>query len=379
MQAMSLKTWDGYSDTLLDWLRFGHLPGHDQETSGPDDGQRRKRGPGRLAVAAVLALAILAAWYGLSRGPEAKVVTAKLGNAAEVIYATGAVEPVQWAKITAVSRRRIVEICNCEGQAVQKGEVLARLEDREERALLAEMEARLTRLKEDAARIDALVKRNAAARATLDEKLTQVREQEARMAALQVRIEDLQLRSPIDGIVLRRDGEIGEIAGIGSNDALLWVGQPRPLRVVAEVNEDDILMITIGQKALLRHEAQAGAPMTAIVASITPAGDPDLKTFRVYLTLPDDTPLKIGMSVEANIIVREALDVVIVPAEAVANGTVQVVKDQRIVETPVEVGIRGTTMVEVRKGLDIGDSIASPHVSGVTTGDAIRPIAVELR
>ena len=61
------------------------------------------------------------------------------------------------------------------------------------------------------------------------------------------------------------------------------------------------------------------APLPATVDRITPKGDPESKTFRVHLNLPDDTPLKVGMSVEANIIIREKKGVMLAPAEALRS------------------------------------------------------------
>ena len=75
----------------------------------------------------------------------------------------------------------LVELCKCEGQTVKAGEVLARLDDGEERALLTELQARLSRLRADSERIRKLVERNVTSRLTYDEKLTQIREYEARV------------------------------------------------------------------------------------------------------------------------------------------------------------------------------------------------------
>ena len=61
------------------------------------------------------------------------------GTAVEIVYATGAVEPVRWAKVASLIRDRIVEICDCEGKTVAKGDVLVRLDDREVRAQLKEL------------------------------------------------------------------------------------------------------------------------------------------------------------------------------------------------------------------------------------------------
>ena len=55
----------------------------------------------------------------------------------------------RWAKVIALTRKRIVEMCRCEGKAVKAGDVLARLDDSQERSLLAELEARRKRLQSD--------------------------------------------------------------------------------------------------------------------------------------------------------------------------------------------------------------------------------------
>ncbi|MEZ5854342.1 MAG: efflux RND transporter periplasmic adaptor subunit [Hyphomicrobiaceae bacterium] len=331
----------------------------------------------RLAaiLAAVAVLASLA-WWKFASGPTVQTAIVTKGDAAAVVYATGVVEPEHWAKVAALQRKRIVELCRCEGQQVKKGQVLARLDDAEERAMLTELTARLKRYQEDAERLKALVERNVTARTTYDEKLTQVREQLSRVAAQRDRIDNLSLRAPMDGIVLRRDGEVGEIAGTGTNDVLLWVGDPTPLRVVSEVNEEDIGKVKVGQKTLLRHEGSPGVPLESKVASITPKGDPQTKTFRVYLALPDDTPLRIGMSVEANIVVAEARDAVLVPSESIGNGSsVQIVKDDRITLRKVETGIRGTRLTEIRSGLTDGERVVTPFKAELAEGTRVKPAA----
>lgn len=325
------------------------------------------RQPKVLAAAAVaLALALAWAW---TVGWATRVTTAVAtrGDAAEVVYATGTIEPRYWAKVVTLQRKRIIEMCQCEGQPVKKGDVLVRLDDVEERAQLTELEARLSRLGEDVVRIKTLLDRNVASRTAYDEKVTQVREFEARIAAQRDRIADLVLKAPMDGVVLRRDGEVGEIANTGVNDVLFWVGQPKPLRIVADVNEEDIIKVKAGQRVLVRHDGAPG-PLEAKVDEITPKGDPATKTFRVYLGLPDTTPLRIGMSVEANIVVREVRDVVLVPVEAVAAGAVHVVANGRVRQVQVKTGIRGTRAVQVDTGLNAGDVVVSPARTDIKDG-----------
>ncbi len=300
-------------------------------------------------------------WWFVGNYISVSTVQTKRGDAAEVVYATGTVEPLLWAKITALQRKRIIDLCKCEGEKVRAGEVLVRLDDAEERALLRQLKARMERLQADADRIKKLVDRDIASQTTYDEMITQISEHEARIAAQIDRIDDLELKAPINGVVLRRDGEVGEVAGTGPSDAIIWIGQPKPLQVVAEINEDDIAKVQKGQIVLLRHESRAGEPLKASVDRITPKGDPESKTFRAYLALPDDTPLMIGMSVEANIVIRVAKNAILLPAEAINNETVQIVKDGRVQLRKVALGIKGTRFVEMSEGVSEGEAVISPY------------------
>ena len=101
-------------------------------------------------------------------------------------------------------------------------------------------------------------------------------------------------------------------------------------------------------------------------------GDPTRKTFRVYLRLPQDTPLRIGVSVEVNIISREKQAAVVVPAEAVASGSVQTVDDGRIRRVRVTVGIRGNRNVEIIGDISKGTPVLSPARVDLADGARIR-------
>src|SRR5690606_8939338 len=159
-----------------------------------------------------------------------------------------------------------------------------------------------------------------------------------------------------DGVVLRRDGEIGEIAEIGQT--LFRVGVPKPLQVVAEVNEEDIPRVAVGQTVLLRTDAFAGQRLEGRVQRITPLGDAEAKTYRIRIALPDDTPLIVGMSVEANVVTRQKADALLVPSDAVSDGRVLVVDGDRGSWRQVAIGIRGTRKVEIVSGLAEDERIA---------------------
>ena len=174
------------------------------------------------------------------------------GAAAEVVYATGVVEPVTWAKIAPLTRKRLIATCACEGRQVKAGEEIARQDSALEQAALDELLARRQKLERDLQRATELLGRNVAAATAVEQASTALKEIDARVAASREALDDLILRAPIDGTVLREDFSAGEIVGPG--DVIFWIGQPRPLQITADVNEEDIARVKAGQKTLLRHE-----------------------------------------------------------------------------------------------------------------------------
>lgn len=319
-----------------------------------------------LLIMALAAAAAAAGYWYYARALPVSTVTPTRGEAAEIVFASGVVEPRNWAKVTSLVRERITEVCNCEGSRVTKGDVLARLDDTEARAGVTELKARHKLAVDERDRVEVLVERNVTNLTALDRARSEVNQLEASIAGQTARLERHVIRAPSDGVVLRQDAEVGEIAEPG--DELFWVGQPTPRLVVAEVNEEDIPRVEVGQRALLRSDAFPGRELEAAVDSITPKGDPVTRTYRVRLALPDDTPLLIGMSVDANIIIRVAENALLVPALTVREDTVFVVEGGEARRREIETGIRGTSNIEVLSGLEEDARIISPYPDDLQDG-----------
>ena len=327
------------------------------------------------------------AWVWFSLPPRVAIALAASGPALEAVYATGAVEPVNWARVGPATRARITAVLVEEGSRVTEGQTLARLDERQSRLLADEAEARARFAADDLARTRTLVARDIAARATLERAERDARAARAAADALIQRLDDYLVRAPTDGVVLRRDAEVGEV--VDTPAALFWIGEPRPLRVTAEVDEEDIARIAVGQRVLLRADAFPGRVMEAEVAQITPKGDTTRKAYRVRLNLPDDAPLLIGMTVEANIVLRETPDAVLVPPGAVqlpirARGApapppgttrtaaVWVVEKETARRREVEIGVQGPRATEIRRGLAAGEAVILAPPAGLRDGQAIR-------
>jgi membrane fusion protein (multidrug efflux system) len=128
----------------------------------------------------------------------------------------------------------------------------------------------------------------------------------------------------------------------------------------------------VGQRALLRSDAFRGRELSSEVASITPKGDPVTKTYRVRLALPADTPLRIGMSVDVNVVVRVSESALLLPSVAFSGNYVFTTDGATARRREVETGIRGTVNIETLSGLEEDTRVISPFPEGLEDGAKVR-------
>jgi membrane fusion protein, multidrug efflux system len=340
----------------------------------PADAPRRAYPWKSIIAIALIAAAAGSAWW-LWRGPAVTAAPISRGDAAEIVYATGAVEPETWSRTTPLVRGRIVQRCRCEGKQVKAGDILARLDDKEAQATLNDLRASEDFQRREFDRQTQLLARGATTSQAYQRAESELARIQAQSAAQAQRLDYYKVVAPMDGTVLKEDGEVGDMVDPGT--ILYRIGLEKPLWVVADVNEEDIPRVQVGQKAMLRTDAFANQALSGTVKQITPAGDPISKTFRVRIGLPDDTPLRVGMSVEANIISREKRNVIVVPANAVVNNNLLTIEDGRAHLRKVKIGIRGSGFVEILEGATEGEWVASPATTNIKNGARVRAVLIE--
>ncbi len=332
---------------------------------------RKKRRRWRLyAAGAVLAALGAGAWLAIDNTPQVVAAPPTRGPAVEAVYATGSVEPTFWAKVASTLVGRIAEIPVKEGEQVKAGDVLMRLDDREAKAKIAELEARERYLSADVARMSALAQRDFTSQQTFQRAVSDHASAVAAVTGARQRLADLNLVAPLDGEVLRLDGNVGEVMRAG--DVAVWIGQRQPMRIEAEVDEEDIPKVQRGQKVLVKADAWPDKAFTAQVTSLTPKGDPVSKNYRVRITLDPAQPLHIGMTAEVNIIVRETRDALLVPFSALRGEAVFVIDGHRVRRRPVKVGIIGTVRAEILDGVAPTDLVVAEPPADLKDGALVR-------
>lgn len=326
----------------------------------------------KYGIYVAIGIVALAAIAALMLRARPVVQTARLarGPAVEAVYATGTVEPVLWAKVGPKVTGRIVEILAKEGDKVARGAVLARLDDRETRANVKQLAAREEFLRDEEARRKKLFDKQLISRQDYEKAVSDHEQALESLNAARQSLADLTLTSPLAGKILRQDGQGGEI--VTNASVLFWVGQSDRLWVVADVDEEDIPRIRPRQRVLIKADAFAGQALDGEVTEITPKGDPINKTYRVRVGLPDNTPLKIGMTTEVNIVVHEERDALLAPAPALVDGHVWTVRDRRAWRQAVKIGVMGDQMAQILSGAAEGDTVILYPPSTLKDGQHVR-------
>jgi RND family efflux transporter MFP subunit len=184
-----------------------------------------------------------------------------------------------------------------------------------------------------------------------------------------------QLVAPADGTVLRRDGEPGQFVAAGQ--PVLTLACCAPLRVAAEVDEEDIPRVVVGQPVTLRTDALPTRLFDGTVAEITPKGDPVSRSYRVRIRLADAPevgtgPLRTGMTMDVNIIVARREGALLAPTRAFVGDAVWVLSSGRLQQRTVDKGVSGPERTEVLAGLVEGEAVVLSPAEALRDGQRAR-------
>jgi RND family efflux transporter MFP subunit len=323
-------------------------------------------------ILGAVALAALAFFFWLRQGPVAvTIASATRGPAIDAIYATGTVEPTVMLPIAPRTGARLVELNADEGDRVRKGQVLARLDDADLASTVEELEARARYARAQNERSEDLVRKGFMAKAETDRTRSELDAADAAVKRARSQRDYMSLTAPAEGLIIKRDGERGQF--IAAGQAVFFLSCCAPLRVSAEVDEEDIGRVHVGQKAVLRADALPGEVLDGKVKEITPKGDPVARSYRVRIELDDPERFKVGMTVDANLIVAERQDALLVPATAVQEDTVWTVDEKNHLRRhKVRVGVSGAGRTEILEGIPADARIVDSPPADLKEGRAAR-------
>lgn len=232
--------------------------------------------------------------------PRASVrtITSKAVDHVDYLRISGRTEAVISVDIRAETEARVIEIGATKGQAVKKGDLIAKLavDDRlarveKARALVAQRE-----LEHSAAK--SLAEKNYRSKTGVAQTLALLEEAKADLTIARTELNNTEIRAPFDGIVETRPAEVGDLLSIG--DAVATLIQTDPMLVVAQVPEHSIGAIELGQLASVT--LYDGTRHDGIVRYTARVSDNNTRTFRVEVEIDNrDQHIPDGMTAELQI------------------------------------------------------------------------------
>lgn len=307
-------------------------------------------------VVVVVSLGLLAGTtYFFFETTNVDVIAPRRGPAVEAVYATGVVESDQLVPVELKLGARLTAVHVKEGDLVEASTLLASLDLRDLESSVEEQAAQTKEAAAELGRLKHLFSMKAAAEPEVTTASARLQAREAALDRARALLAQMQIRSPDRCRVVRREGEVGEF--ITPNRPLFHLDCSSVKRITAEVDEEEIPRVKVGQKVLAMADAYPGQVFHAVVKGITPKGDPDTRSFRVRMSCEDSNALMLGMSIEVNIIISEIQDAVLVPSSVLYGESVWRVVDGRAQKTKVVVGVRGGDVVQILQGVNMNDEI----------------------
>jgi len=201
----------------------------------------------------------------------------------------------------------------------------------------------------------------------------QVEQARAQLATTEEDLRNATIVSPIDGVVLSRDREVGDavssILTMGSGATLIMtVGDLREVYVKGKVDESDIGRVFLGQGARITVESYKDQKFAGKVTKISPMGveKDNVTTFKVRVSISNETgKLMATMTANAEVLLEERKGVLVVPEGAIIYG-----KDKTVqVEVPDAVNETGRRRITVATGISNGSR--TQIVSGLNEGQKV--------
>lgn len=340
----------------------------------------------------------------LPRVETARVQVLTPTQASTVLTATGYTYARSRAAVGAKIIGRVVELPVDEGDSIAAGDIIAVLDSEDlqasvrlAEASLNEARARLADAERELVRQAELVEDQLTSQALYDTAITQrdvavaqVGTAEARLNAAQAQLDYTVVRAPIDGVVIERNIEVGEMVAPGgftsqqSTGSIVRIADPSSLEVEADINESYIARLQLGQRASIRVDAVPDFEYGGSLRQIVPTADRQRAVVQVKVSIDNiDARLVPDMSCTVTFL-EEGVDEtelvqppkLLVPEAAVqyaGNATFLFrIDDDVLHRTRVQLGEASDGRVEILEGVSGGETVVSREVASLEDGQRVR-------
>ena len=308
---------------------------------------------------------------GAAFQPPPEAVTTVVAQQEEwplTLSAIGTVAAVQGVTVSADLPGTVERIFFDSGRAVRAGDVLARLDTRQEQAQLAAIHARRELASTTFARVEELLKEKVISKAEFDRATAELQQTEAELGEIKAVIERKTIRAPFSGVLGIRQVNLGQY--LAGGDPLVTLQSLNPIYVNFGVPQQSAGQMPVGRVVKVAT-SDLGIERSGRVTALDSIVDEATRNIQVQATFPNpDGKLRPGMFVQTEVLLGPSQQVVVLPASAINyapyGDSVFVVADLKGEDGK---SYRGVRQQLVKVGPARGDQVAI--VTGVKPGEEV--------
>lgn len=343
-----------------------------------------------LFIAALAFVKVRQIMTAMSEGPKhappPPAVTTFVAHAQKwqpTLNAIGSLKSINGVDVSTDLAGIVSQIAFESGAAVKKGDLLVRLDTKQESAQLQSAEARRQLSAVNLARQRDLLIKKAAAQSEFDTAAAQARQDEAAVEETRALIARKTIVAPFDGVLGIRQVDIGQFLNVGS--PIVTLQSQNPIHVEFSIPQQDIDHIAIGGKLQLKAAGMEGVEFEGRITAINSKIDEATRNMLVEGTVPNpDGKLRAGMFVDVHVLQAEQSGVIAIPASAVnyapygdsvfTVATGSTAGSHEAIQHFVKLGPTRGDQVAIASGVNEGDEVVT---SGVFKLRSHAPVTVE--
>lgn len=300
------------------------------------------------------------------------------GDISRVVVLPGTVEAIRTIGVNAQVAGALLEVSVEEGDRVEEGQIVARLDDRELQAQLRSAEASFEVAEAAFDRARQLLERQVITQPEYEAERTGFEAARAQLDQLRTRVGFTEVRAPIGGVITTKLVQTGDV--VGNQGRLLEVAEVDTMVVRVAVSELDIVQIHEGDRVDVTLDALSDEVLQATVRRVFPAADPATRLIpvEVALSAADGRRARPGFLARVSFELDPKPNARLVPASAIVSRGggegVYLVADSTVVLRSVTPGLTSGGQIEIVDGLDVGDRVVTLGANLLRDGGRIRDV-----
>jgi membrane fusion protein (multidrug efflux system) len=299
-----------------------------------------------------------------------RIMVATPAKLREVIKASGTLLADEEVDLPFETSGKIIDIFFTEGTHVQKGQLLAKLNDDELEAELGKLKFQEKLAQEKVERQRVLLEKEAVSQESYDQLKTDLQGTESEIEILRARIAETEIHAPFNGIIGLR--YVSEGAFVTSSTLIARLVKIQPLKIDFSIPERYAGMVKPGVKLTFRMENTENI-FAARVYAVEPRIDPKTRTIAlraIYENLHEE--LQPGRFVSLELVIREKDDALQIPTECIipelGGEKVFLIRDGKAQSSQVRTGLRTEETIEILDGISPGDTVVVSGIMQLTNG-----------